>query len=136
MKQSLLTAVMLSLLVTTSSLFPVLVYPSKRTESTETSSTKFASVSSAGIVDLSLCLWVKVNHLIGAKILNYELNDKKGFGFTLQEHYGFLNLKIVDLLFDYNSPHVPGKWTHFCVAYDSSVQSVTIYMNGKITFEM
>ena len=65
---------------------------------------------------------------MGAKVLNYELNDTKGFGFTLQEHYGFLNLKIVDLLFDYNSPHVPDKWSHFCVAYDSSVESVTYYL--------
>jgi hypothetical protein len=135
MKQFIFSSVMLSLLVSTSSLFPVLIYPSKRTDSTETSSTKFKSMSSTRVVDLSFCFWVKVNHLLGAKVLNYELKDTKGFGFTLQEHYGFLNLKIVDLLFDYNSPNVPDKWSHFCVAYDSSVESVTIYMNGKVTFE-
>ena len=72
---------------------------------------------------------------MNAKILNYELNDRKGFGLTLQENYGFLNLKVVDLLFDYNTPHIPDKWRHFCVAYDSSVESVTIYMDGKVTFD-
>ena len=126
---------MLSSIVTTNCLFSVLIYPNKRSESTETSSTKFSSLPSTPFTDLSFCFWVKVNHLIGAKVLNYELNDTQGFGFTLQEHYGFLNLKIVDLLFDYNSPHVPDKWNHFCVTYDSSLQSITIFMNGKITFE-
>ena len=135
MKQILLSTLMLSMFVYTSCMIPVLIYPSKKTESTETSSTKFKSVSSTKILDLSFCFWVKVNHLIGAKILHYDLNDSKGFGITLQENYGFLNLKVVDLLFDYNTPHIPDKWRHFCVAYDSSVESVTIYMDGKVTFE-
>ena len=135
MKQLQLPTLMLPMLVTTSFLLPVLIYPTKRTDSTETSFTKFKPLSSTRIVDLSFCLWLKVNHLMNAKILNYELNDRKGFGLTLQENYGFLNLKVVDLLFDYNSPHIPDKWRHFCVAYDSSVESVTIYMDGKVTFD-
>ena len=72
---------------------------------------------------------------MGAKVINYELNDTKGFGITLQEKYGFVNLKVVDLLFDYNTPHIPDRWRHFCAVYDSAVESVTIYMDGKVTFE-
>jgi len=117
----------------TFSLSSVLVFPNKRKESTETSFTRF-NVEKSPIEDLSFCFWLKVNHLVGAKVLHYELKDSQGIGFTLQEEYGFLKLKTIDLLFDYNSPHVPDKWSHWCVLYDSHEQHVTMYMNGKITF--
>ena len=118
MRYSLLFLVLGSLVESTISLLPVLIYPSKRTDSTETSTTKFKSVPSTKFVDLSFCFWVKVNHLAGAKIIQYELNDTKGFGITLQEDYGFVNLKVVDLLFDYHTPHIPHRWRHICVVYD------------------
>ena len=124
-----------SLTGSTISLLPVLIYPTKRTESTETSFTKFKSLPTFKMQDLSFCFWVKVNHLVGAKVINYELNDTKGFGITLQEKYGFVNLKVVDLLFDYNTPHIPDKWRHYCVVYDSAVEGVTVYIDGKVTFE-
>ena len=135
MKHHLLSILLVSLVGSTISLLPVLIYPSKRTDSTETSATKFKSLPSTTFVDLSFCFWVKVNHLVGAKVINYDLNDTKGIGLTLQEDYGFLNLKTVDLLFDYNTPHIPGRWEHFCVVYDSAVEGVTIYMDGIVTFE-
>jgi len=117
----------------TFSLSSVLVFPNKRKESTETSYTRF-NVEKSPIEDLSFCFWLKVNHLVGAKVLHYDLKDSQGIGFTLQEEYGFLKLKTVDLLFDYISPHVPDKWSHWCVVYDSHEEYVTMYMNGKITF--
>ena len=129
------TIFLLTMLVSTNSLFPVLIYPNKRTDSTETSITKFKAPSSSTLLDLSFCFWVKVSHIIGAKLIHYELNDTKGFGITLQENYGFVNLKVVDLLFDYRTLHIPDRWTHFCTVYDSSVESITVYMNGKVTFE-
>ena len=58
---------------------------------------------------MSFCFWFKVDNLKSAKILNFNTNEKKGFRLTVQEHYGFLNLKNVDLLFDYNFAHVPDK---------------------------
>ena len=67
-------------------------------------------------------------NLKSSKILNFETNEKNGFKFTVQgktnfidtwmlqniflilpEHYGFVNLKNVDLLFDYNFAHVPDR---------------------------
>ena len=135
MRHCLLFLVLVSLVQSTITLLPVLIYPSKRTDSTETSITKFKSPPSTIFHDLSFCFWVKVNHLVGAKIIHYELNDTKGFGFTLQEEYGFLNLKVVDLLFDYHTPHIPDRWRHFCTVYDSAVEGVTVYMDGQVTFE-
>ena len=135
MKYFFLILMVESMMLSTMSLLPVLIYPGKRTDSTKTSVTKFISIPSTKFVDLSFCFWVKVNHLVGAKILHYELNDTQGFGFTLQEEYGFVNLKTVDLLFDYHSPHIPDRWRHFCVVYDSVVEGVTVYMDGIVTFE-
>jgi hypothetical protein len=129
MRHSLLFLLLVSLVQSTIALLPLLIYPSKRTDSTETSFTKFKSPPSTIFHDLSFCFWVKVNHLMGAKMLHYELNDTKGFGFTLQEEYGFLNLKVVDLLFDYHTPHIPDRWRHFCTFYDSAVEGVTVYMD-------
>ena len=127
--------VAMSMVMPTISLLPVLIYPSKRTESTETSITKFRSIPSTSFQDLSYCLWVKVNHLLGAAILHYDVPDRGGLGLTLQEEYGFVKLKTVDLLFDYHSPHIPGRWRHFCVVYDSGIEGVTVYMDGIVTFE-
>ena len=58
MKQFLGIFLMLSLMVTTNCLYPVLLYPTKRSESTETSSTKFSSLPSTPFTDLSFCFWV------------------------------------------------------------------------------
>ena len=57
--------------------------------------------------DLSFCFWIKLDNLRRGDLLKYELKNKQGFGFALQQQYGFLNLKNVDLLFDYNFYHVP-----------------------------
>lgn len=61
-------------------------------------------------VDLSFCFWINLNNLRTSKILDHQPKNKQGFGFTLQKDYGFLNLKNVDLLFDYNFFHVPNRW--------------------------
>ena len=131
----LLFLLMVTMVDPTTSILPVLIYPSKRSESTETSITKFRSIPSSSFQDVSYCLWVSVNHLVGAAILHYDLPDRGGLGLTLQEEYGFVKLKTVDLLFDYHSPHIPGRWRHFCVVYDSAIEGVTVYMDGKVTFE-
>ena len=62
------------------------------------------------ILDLSYCFWIKLDNLRTAKILHEGPNNKQGFGFKLQKNYGFIKLKNVDLLFDYNFLHVPNRW--------------------------
>ena len=131
----LLILVLVIMVGPTISLLPVLIYPSKRNGNTETSITKFRSLPPTTLHSLSYCVWVKVNHLMGAKILDYSLADRKGLGLTLQEEYGFVEIKNVDLLFDYHSPHTPHRWRHFCVVYDSAREGVTVYMDGIVTFE-
>ena len=59
--------------------------------------------------DLSFCFWLKLRNLRTSKILDHAPKNKQGFGFTLQKDYGFINLKNVDLLFDYNFFHVPNR---------------------------
>ena len=67
-----------------------------------TATSNFSSFS-----DLSFCFWIKLDNLRRGDLLKYELKNKQGFGFALQQQYGFVNLKNVDLLFDYNFYHVP-----------------------------
>ena len=59
--------------------------------------------------DLSFCFWLNLKNLRTSKIFDHQPKNKQGFGFTLQKDYGFLNLKNVDLLFDYNFFHVPNR---------------------------
>ena len=104
--------------------------------------------------DLSFCFWINLKNLRTSKILDHQPKNKQGFGFTLQKDYGFLNLKNVDLLFDYNFFHVPNRWEflqfnkcyfklglifirwrHFCVVYDSAKEDFKIFADGRLTFE-
>ena len=53
---------------------------------------------------------MKLDNLDASRFIDYEPRDKRGFSFTLQQNYGFLNLKNTDLLFDYNFYHVPKRY--------------------------
>ena len=67
----------------------------------------YSDFQHCSLSDLSFCFWIKLDNLRRGDLLKYELKNKQGFGFALQQQYGFLNLKNVDLLFDYNFYHVP-----------------------------
>ena len=129
------TLSLLSIFLTTTTTLDILVFPDSRKENIVSNTCKFNSVSNITFHNISFCFWVKVNHLKSAKVLHYNLPDARGFGFTLQEEYGFINLKTVDLLFDYLTPHIPDKWSHFCGVYDVSKERITVYMNGQMVLD-
>ena len=45
-------------------------------------------------------------------------------------------VKSVDLLFDYLTPALPRRWTHFCVVYKEEGQSASVFqvINDNMNF--
>lgn len=112
----------------------ILVYSNKDKENLGSSITRFPSPPSINFIDISFCFWIKQDNLKSANILYYKENDTRGFGFTLQQDYGFIKIKEIDLLFDYLTPPLPGRWRHFCSVYTKHEQSLAIYLDGELTF--
>ena len=125
---------LLLLLLAPCSCLQVLVFPASRQDGLPSPAARLPSTPPTNITDITFCLWLKLDTLQAASVLTYDLNDTHGLGFTLQEHYGFVKLKNVDLLFDYWIPALPGRWRHYCVVYREATQGLAVYLGGKVTF--
>jgi len=93
-------------------------------------SATFLNPPSTNFTDVSFCVWVKVDNLKRDSVLSFDLNETSGLGLALQENYGFIKVKSVDLLFDYRTPALPRRWRHFCVVYKEEGQSATVFQEG------
>ena len=112
----------------------VLVYPSSKEGINATTSFKDVP-DTPNLEDLSFCVWTKVANLLAKKVVFYKLMDSQGIGLTLEQDYGFVKIKTIDLLFKFVSPHIPNKWYHWCIVYKgNNLQNVDVFMNGKRTF--
>lgn len=130
----LIVSLLVSFLSPSCSSLQVLVFSTEKSDNLTTSTARFISPPPTNFSDVSFCFWIKLNNLRGTKVLHYDLNDSHGLGFTLQEHYGFIKLKNIDLLFDYLTPALPRRWRHFCTTYSAERQSVAVYLDGRVTF--
>ena len=93
-----------------------------------------AEPPATNLTDLTACLWVSLASLRGQKVLSYRLEGSGGVGLTLQEEYGFVRVKSVDLLFDYLEPLAPRRWRHFCLVYREEGQAIAVYQGGRRAF--
>jgi len=112
----------------------VLIFPSGRLGNLATPSATFLNPPSTNFSDVSFCVWVKLDTLKRNPVLAFDLNETSGLGLALQEDYGFIKIKSVDLLFDFRTPALPRRWRHFCVVYKEAGQSATVYQEGKLVF--